>query len=106
MALIKDNEEELRRYAGEFGLFEYFPSEAEPIIDEKKALAYDAESGFTKELWDYNPDDTLKAAHRNPTEYDFLVRGWDFKAGMIPEGYHNPWNTKTDIDIDETIMDF
>ena len=76
----------LIHYEGQYGSFDYDPSEIEPIIDEDKALAYDDESGATKELWDYDPVDTINHAHRDPTHYDFLITGWDF-CGMIPDGY-------------------
>ena len=47
------NKENLIHYEGQYGSFDYDPSEIEPIIDEDKALAYDDESGATKELWDW-----------------------------------------------------
>ena len=78
----------LIHYEGQYGSFDYDPMEIEPIIDEDKALAYDDESGATKELWDYDPVDTINHAHRDPSHYDFLITGWDF-GGMIPVGFRD-----------------
>ena len=90
------NKENLIHYEGQFGSFDYDPSEIHPIIDEDKALTYDEECGSTKVLWDYDPADTINHAHKYPSHYDFLIRGWDF-CGMVPEGFRD--RTK-DIDIE------
>ena len=88
----------LIHYEGQYGIFDYNPEEIEPIIDEDKALVYDEESGATMELFDYDPEDTIKAAHRDPSHYDFLIRDWDF-CGMVPEGFIDIFRNK-DIDVE------
>lgn len=90
-----DNESVIH-YEGQYGSFDYDPAEIEPIIDEEKALAYDDECGSTKELWDYDPEDTIIHAHANPSSYDFLIKGWDF-GGMIPVGFRD---RSRDIDVE------
>ena len=85
-------------YEGQYGIFDYDPDLTEPVIDTKKAAAFDEESGATFELWDYNRDDTLNAAHKNPTAYDFLISGWNFTED-IPEGYHEPKYEDVEIDF-------
>lgn len=96
------NDINLIHYEGQFGSFDYDPAEVEPILDEDKALEYDEESGATMELWDYDPIDTLEAAHKDPTHYDFLIRDWDF-CGMVPEGFRYP---SMDFDFMSHIIDW
>lgn len=85
-------------YKGQYGEFDYDPDITEPVIDIKKAAAFDEESGATLELWDYDKNDTLHAAHDNPSSYDFLVSGWNFSED-IPSGYHKPRYEDVDIEF-------
>ena len=99
---MSSNSENTRHYHGEYGDFDYYPSQARPIINEAKAKAFDEESGFTFELFDYDRADTLNAAYENPTEYDFLVSGWDFMGNDPPDGYKK-WDLNRKVEVDGTI---